>query len=224
MGKNAGIDIGVVGRTPAGVNPLYDRIASDLHKQKEAQVGLNRRISVLRIGHRLVRDDRVTTHSALVSRAFGAEVIYMTGVDISVRQTLESVSKRWGGEFRVELIDNWRGLVKQWKAEGGKVVHLTMYGIDLRKGISKLNGRSSINKKVLVIIGAEKVPREAYDLADYNISVGNQPHSEIAALAIFMDRLLSGAELDKKFDGAALRIVPSPRGKRVRELARKSIN
>ena len=36
-------------------------------------------ISVLRIGHRLVRDDRVTTHAALVARAFGADMIYMTG-------------------------------------------------------------------------------------------------------------------------------------------------
>jgi tRNA (cytidine56-2'-O)-methyltransferase len=179
---------------------------------------------VLRIGHRLVRDDRVTTHSALVSRAFGAEAIYMTGVDISVRQTLESVGKRWGGQFRVELINDWKAFARQWKNEGGRVVHLTMYGTALSSGISKLNCKSNAGRNVLVIIGAEKVPREAYDLADYNISVGNQPHSEIAALAVFLDRLFSGAELSKKFGGAALRIVPSPRGKKVREAPRKSIN
>src|SRR5215217_8163531 len=43
-------------------------------------------ISVLRIGHRLVRDDRVTTHAALVARAFGADMIYMTGIPEVGRQ------------------------------------------------------------------------------------------------------------------------------------------
>ncbi|MFB5615484.1 MAG: tRNA (cytidine(56)-2'-O)-methyltransferase, partial [Candidatus Nitrosomaritimum yanchengensis] len=34
-------------------------------------------IEVVRIGQRVVRDDRVTTHVALVARAFGATRIYM---------------------------------------------------------------------------------------------------------------------------------------------------
>ena len=34
-------------------------------------------IEILRIGQRLVRDDRVTTHVALVARALGALKIYM---------------------------------------------------------------------------------------------------------------------------------------------------
>ena len=34
-------------------------------------------IEVLRIGQRVVRDDRVTTHVALVARSFGAQKIYM---------------------------------------------------------------------------------------------------------------------------------------------------
>ncbi len=33
---------------------------------------LDREVAVLRIGHRLVRDDRTTTHAMLVSRAFGS--------------------------------------------------------------------------------------------------------------------------------------------------------
>ena len=58
-------------------------------------------ISVLRIGHRLVRDDRVTTHAALVARAFGADMIYMTGVSNgSINDTVSSVSKRWGGSSK----------------------------------------------------------------------------------------------------------------------------
>jgi len=38
-------------------------------------------IEVVRIGQRVVRDDRVTTHIALVARAFGATTILMNEVN-----------------------------------------------------------------------------------------------------------------------------------------------
>jgi tRNA (cytidine56-2'-O)-methyltransferase len=63
-------------------------------------------------------------------------------------------------------------------------------------------------------VGAEKVPVEMYDLADWNVAVGGQPHSEVAALAVFLDRLFQGEELELEFDGG-LKIVPSSRGKQV---------
>ncbi|MFL6483885.1 MAG: tRNA (cytidine(56)-2'-O)-methyltransferase, partial [Nitrososphaera sp.] len=86
------------------------------------------KVSVLRIGHRLVRDDRVTTHAALVARAFGADRIYMTGIiDNSIDDTVASISKRWGGGFKLEVIQDWKNLAKTWQNEGGKVAHLTMY-------------------------------------------------------------------------------------------------
>jgi tRNA (cytidine56-2'-O)-methyltransferase len=44
--------------------------------------------------------------------------------------------------------------------------------------------------------------------------VGNQPHSEVAALAVFLDRLFLGRELEGKFEGG-LKIVPQARGKQV---------
>jgi tRNA (cytidine56-2'-O)-methyltransferase len=171
------------------------------------------KVSVLRIGHRLVRDDRVTTHSALVARAFGAERIYMTGIDESVSNTVAGVAKRWGGEFEVQVIQDWKGLARTWKKEGGKVAHLTMYGINIDDAVEKLR----MEDRILVMIGAEKVPREAYDVADYNIAVGNQPHSEIAALAIFLDRMFKGKQLKKELAGGRLRIIPAERGKQVRE-------
>src|SRR5687768_682183 len=171
-------------------------------------------ISVLRIGHRLVRDDRVTTHAALVARAFGADMIYMTGVlDRSVNDTVASVSKRWGGGFKVEIIQDWKSLAKAWKKEGGKVAHLTMYGIN----IDDIAERLCKESKVLVIIGAEKVPQEAYGLADYNIAISNQPHSEIAALAIFLDRTFRGKQFKKTFADAKLKIAPTEKGKNVHE-------
>jgi tRNA (cytidine56-2'-O)-methyltransferase len=174
------------------------------------------KVEVLRIGHRSVRDDRITTHAALVSRAFGSDKIYMTEVDNSIKETLEEIAKRWGGkyDFAIEIIEDWRKVVKNWKKEGGKVVLLTMYGINIDDTISQVQKKD----KVLVIIGAEKFPRETYDLADYNIAIGNQPHSEIAALAIYFDRIFSGKQLKKDFSGAKLKIIPMGKGKMVKEI------
>jgi tRNA (cytidine56-2'-O)-methyltransferase len=172
------------------------------------------KVHVLRIGHRLVRDDRVTTHAALVSRAFGAEKIYMTGIDQSVADTVSSINKRWGGKFEVEIIEDWKPVARQWKKDGGTIAHLTMYGTAVEGAMKTLRRK----KNVLVIIGSEKVPREAYELADYNIAIGNQPHSEIAALAIFLDRIFRGRQLGTEFSGGRLKIVPSERGKVVQEI------
>jgi tRNA (cytidine56-2'-O)-methyltransferase len=172
------------------------------------------RVAVLRIGHRLVRDDRVTTHAALVSRAFGAEKIYMTGIDQSVQDTVAAVGRRWGGGFEVEIIEDWKAVARIWKKEGGKIAHLTMYGINIDDAV--IDGMRK-EDKVMVVIGAEKVPREVYDMADYNIAVGNQPHSEIAALAIFLDRLHGGRQFQKDFAGGKMRVVPTEKGKRVEQ-------
>jgi tRNA (cytidine56-2'-O)-methyltransferase len=174
------------------------------------------KISVLRIGHRLLRDDRVTTHAALVSRAFGSDRMYMTEVDDSIKETLEEVIQRWGGRsnFAIEIIENWREMVRKWKKEGGKAVLLTMYGINVEDTINQLRKED----KILVIIGAEKVPRDLYDLVDYNVAIGNQPHSEIAALAIFLDRAFGGKQLKKEFHGARLKIIPMAKGKMVKEI------
>lgn len=70
-------------------------------------------------------------------------------------------------------------------------------------------------EKILVVVGAEKVPREIYDLADYNIAVGSQPHSEISALAILLDRIQNGKQFEKIFPDAKRRIIPTKNGKNV---------
>jgi tRNA (cytidine56-2'-O)-methyltransferase len=171
-------------------------------------------VAVLRIGHRLVRDDRTTTHAVLVSRAMGSEVIYMTDVDDEIKKTLEKVNKRWGGEneFRLEIIDNWKKVLKTWKENGGIVVHLTMYGAPINQKIKEIK---EVSQKILVVIGAEKVPKEIYFLADYNIAIGSQPHSEIAALAIFLDRIFEGNQFNRSFLDEKMKIIPSDRGKNV---------
>jgi tRNA (cytidine56-2'-O)-methyltransferase len=167
-------------------------------------------VTVLRLGHRLVRDERTSTHIGLVARAFGARRLVMTGADDHTVDSLKKMNSRWGGAFTVEYIKNWREFVRSWK---GTRIHLTMYGEDLSEAIKKLMLEES--QELLVIIGAEKVPRDLYELADRNVAVGHQPHSEVAALAVFLDRVFMGEELYNTFGNARVRIKPSSRGKKV---------
>jgi tRNA (cytidine56-2'-O)-methyltransferase len=168
-------------------------------------------IEVVRIGQRLVRDDRVTTHVALVSRAFGTEKIYMTEVNPEIKDTLEKINKTWGGNFMVEFIDKWKTIIKKKKGEGFKIVHLSMYG----ESINDIQESLRKEKNLLIVVGAEKVPREIYELADYNIGVGSQPHSEISALAILLDRIQNGKQFEKEFPDAKRKIIPTKNGKNV---------
>ncbi len=168
-------------------------------------------IRVVRIGQRVVRDDRVTTHVALVSRAFGAERIYMSEINPEIKDTLEKINKTWGGSFKVEFIDKWKDVIKKRSQEGFKIVHLSMYG----QSINDVQDSIAKEQDVLVVVGAEKVPREIYELADYNVGVGSQPHSEISALAILLDRIQEGKQFDRVFIDAERKIIPTKRGKTV---------
>jgi len=168
-------------------------------------------IEVVRIGQRIVRDDRVTTHVALVSRAFGAEKIFMTEVNPEIKDTLEKINKTWGGNFAVEFIDKWKSIIKKKKEENFRIVHLSMYG----ENINDVQEKISAEENLLVVVGAEKVPREIYDLADYNVGVGSQPHSEISALAILLDRIQQGKQFEKTFPDAKRKIIPTKMGKNV---------
>jgi len=177
--------------------------------EKELQKDLV--IEVVRIGQRVVRDDRVTTHVALVSRSFGAEKIFMTEVNPEIKDTLEKINNTWGGNFIVEFIDNWKSIVKNKKKDGFKIIHLSMYG----EKINDVQEQLRTEEKILVVVGAEKVPREIYELADYNVGVGNQPHSEISALAILLDRIQNGEQFEKIFPDAKRKIIPTKNGKNV---------
>ncbi|AEC52008.1 tRNA 2'-O-methylase [Pyrococcus sp. NA2] len=173
-------------------------------------------IVVLRLGHRPERDKRVTTHVALTARAFGADGIIISGEeDEKVIESVEDVVRRWGGPFFIEFERNWRKVIKEFN---GIKVHLTMYGLHVDDVMEELRRKLKEGKDFLIIVGAEKVPREVYDLADYNVAIGNQPHSEVAALAVFLDRLLEGEGLRKEFKGAKLKIIPQARGKKVVEV------
>ncbi len=173
------------------------------------------RTVILRLGHRIQRDQRITTHVGLTARALGAEGMLLDSDDSGIEKSLDEVAERWGGSFYVRRIANWKNEIRKWKENGGKVVHLTMYGVNLPDVINDMAAQD-----IMIVVGAEKVPPDIYELADWNIAVGNQPHSEVAALAIVLDRLAAYSGIDPlklKLSGGEIEIVPKRRGKEVRE-------
>jgi tRNA (cytidine56-2'-O)-methyltransferase len=176
-------------------------------------LGLLKSIRVVRMGHRYVRDYRTLTHLCLVARALGAEAIYLEEVEKDMEETVHAVNRTWGGDFEV-LEGGWKRLFQEAKAERRAIVHLTMYGEPLQDRAVEMRRRHA---SFLVAVGGPKVPAEVYKLADYNIAVTSQPHSEIAALAITLHELQRGEELKKEFDDYKLRIIPSPNGKQVEQ-------
>jgi tRNA (cytidine56-2'-O)-methyltransferase len=166
-------------------------------------------IYVLRLGHRPSRDKRISTHVALTARALGAKGIFVSTKDEELERTVRDVAKRFGGGFEIKTGIRWRTFLREFE---GTKVHLTMYGVHVDDAIPII--RREMREKVLIVVGAEKVPPEVYQVSDFNVAVGNQPHSEVAALAIFLDRLTERAGLRTEF-GGHLKVLPCERGKRV---------
>jgi len=174
------------------------------------------RVIVLRMGHRFFRDSRVTTHVCLTARALGADgVIIADREDKTVEATIREVARRFGGNFSIESGKPWRKTIRDWSNEGGKVVHLTAYGLRLPDVIQEIN---NVNGDILVVVGSEKMPGEVFKLADWNVSVTNQPMSEVAALAVFLDWHLQRRSFDKAFPNGQVEIVPSSNQKLVRQV------
>jgi tRNA (cytidine56-2'-O)-methyltransferase len=173
-------------------------------------------VRVLRLGHRPTRDKRVTTHLILAARAFGASGAVYTGKrDTVLEETISDVVSEWGGSFDLRFSESWRSEVREWGASG-RVVHLTMYGLPLQDVVSEIRDSRS---DLLVVVGGAKVPGEVYGLADWNVAVTSQPHSEVSALAVFLHELLEGRGLEGVYEGARLRVVPQARGKRVEDVS-----
>ncbi|MCS7097130.1 MAG: tRNA (cytidine(56)-2'-O)-methyltransferase [Candidatus Methanomethylicia archaeon] len=174
---------------------------------------MNFEVYILRIGHRLLRDKRITTHVGLVARAFGARGIILDYYDEKVFNSIKYVCKNWGGDFLIDFTEDPNKYCIEWKAQGGEIIHLTMYGLNLPQVINDI--KNSQKRKKLIIVGAEKVPRFYYEIADWNVAIGNQPHSEVAALAVFLLKLFDEWVFNSYFENAKIRILPSQRGKHV---------
>ncbi|MCX8194553.1 MAG: tRNA (cytidine(56)-2'-O)-methyltransferase [Candidatus Micrarchaeota archaeon] len=169
-----------------------------------------RKVSVLRLGHRIGRDRRITTHVFLAARALGANDGILCGEkDERLLESIRKVSKLWGGAFVVRYEENWKKCLMEEKRQGKVVVHLTMYGEPFLERVSLLK-----EKELVVVVGAGKVPPEIYHIADFNLAVTQQPHSEVSALALFLDRYFEGKELSLNFEGM-IKILPNKCGKSV---------
>ncbi|GAB7093114.1 tRNA (cytidine(56)-2'-O)-methyltransferase [Halolamina litorea] len=166
---------------------------------------------VLRFGHRPGRDDRMTTHVGLTARALGADRVILPDNAGQSAETVRDITDRFGGPFEVELNGEQRATIRNWE---GTVVHLTMYGEEVQTVQDEIR-EVHAEEPILIVVGGEKVPFEVYDHADWNVGVTNQPHSEVAGLAVFLDRLFDGAELDREWEGGEQRVLPMETGKRV---------
>ncbi len=168
-------------------------------------------VTVLRLGHRPGRDERITTHVGLTARALGADGVVLACAASSRADTVVDITDRFGGPFDVATTDEPKRRIRDFP---GTVVHLTMYGEPIQDVEGDIRTDHE-TEPLLVVVGAEKVPFEVYERADYNVGVTNQPHSEIASLAVFLDRLFEGAELDREWEDPDQVVVPMATGKKV---------
>jgi len=168
-------------------------------------------VTVLRLGHRPGRDERITTHVGLTARALGADRVLLAGAASSRADTVADITDRFGGPFDVETTEEPKRVIRDFE---GTVVHLTMYGEPIQDVEDDIRDAHE-SEPLLAVVGAEKVPFEVYERADYNVGVTNQPHSEIASLAVFLDRLYEGTELDREWADPEQVVVPMETGKKV---------
>jgi tRNA (cytidine56-2'-O)-methyltransferase len=179
--------------------------SSDSRRKRPRSPGPS--VSVLRVGHRVGRDPRLTTHLALAARAFGAERMYLEPSDPELAGRVAALVRGWGGEFEVVGVRDWKRVVR---SSGALVVHLTMYGLPLERVLPRIRRAP----KVLLVVGGAKVPPELFRIADVNVGVGHQPHSEVAAVAVVLERL-RGVPGPVRLRHARRVVVPQARGKKV---------
>ncbi len=166
-------------------------------------------ITVLRLGHRIFRDQRITTHCGLTARAFNADsMVYCGERDEEMEKSIREVVGRWGNPFEINYEKNWKHFIKKCRDEGKTIILLTMYGANLSSIKNELK-----KKDIIVIIGSEKIPSDIYSLIDYQVSITNQPISEVSALGVFLDRFFDRTS-ETKFKNAKIEIVPQLKGKK----------
>lgn len=174
---------------------------------------MSERVDVLRLGYRRGRDPRITTHLALVARALGSDGFLLAGDDDQeMFDNLNSVSERFGGELETEHVSGL-GHLKEHVENGGVAVHLTMYGEPFRQAIPKIRR----DRPLIIVVGGAKVPGDVYKICQHNVAVGNQPHSEVAALALFMDAWFGESGSERSFKDARLVIEGVNGGKLVHD-------
>ncbi len=132
----------------------------------------------------------------------------MDTLDKELEESVNSITSNFGGNFSIRSGVDPRAFMLGFQ---GVRVHLTMYGLPLNSVIEDIR-KKALGNKIMIIVGASKVPFEYYENSDFNVSITNQPISEVSALALFLDRYLMGSELQAEFLGK-VSVQPASRGK-----------
>lgn len=151
-------------------------------------------MAILRLGHRISRDQRITTHVGLTARALGASSFLIHGdFDKNLLKTFRKLEEKNNIVFPAVWVDDWQEECRSWKKKG-EIVHLTMLGVPILDVLPEIRVVSK-KKDILVVVGGKKVPRKIFkkEFTDWNVSITHHPHSEVAALAIFLEKLIPNA-------------------------------
>ncbi|MEM3841088.1 MAG: hypothetical protein QXN59_00100 [Candidatus Micrarchaeaceae archaeon] len=143
----------------------------------------------------------------LTARALGASSAVFTisnpQLISRLKRSCSVVAKKWGGNFSVQFTSNWKGYLESRR--NYKTVHLTRYGIPVQKRLYTLRSY----KNIIIAISTTKELKSMCTVADFNISITSQPHSSIAAMAIFLNQYFAGRELSLNFSNAKFKVLPS---------------
>ena len=143
------------------------------------------------------------------------EIASSTGLRINmVRKVLYDLFGK-GLITGVRVKDERKGwFVYRWRSRHDEVENFI--DVQKKKVLERLQQRYDYeNGSDFYHCGNGDCPRAIYEKADFNISISNQPHSEISALAIVLDRLHKGKQFDMKFENSVRRIIPTKKGKKV---------
>ncbi len=153
----------------------------------------------------------------LTARAFGAsEMMFTRRKDQRIMRYVGRIQKNWGGKFEVSFIRSYKEALKS--ATKYKKVYLTRYGIPLNKLTYVLN----TYKNIMLIVSSKEAPQKVLDdLADFNVSITEQPHCSVASIAIFLHDFYRGREFAMHFENAKYKIAPKEHGVSVVKTNRK---
>ncbi len=116
--------------------------------------------------------------------------------------------ERWGGSFEVVGCENWKRSVRSFRGTV-RPPH------DVRSAARARLAAAAPGPRILLVVGGAKVPSDLYSPRIVNVAVGNQPHSEVAALAVLLARLLGLPSNDATWPGARQRDRAARAGKKV---------
>jgi len=143
----------------------------------------------------------------LTARAMGAsEMILTTKKNDKLVKYIHDLERKWGGRFRVGFVNNYKTALDN--AVNYKKVYLTRYGVPLNKLAYTLN----TYKNIMLIVSPATTSPKLHNIADFNVSVTDQPHSSSAAIAVFLHEFYRGRELAIHFENAKYKVIPKEHG------------